>query len=91
MSAIDLPTALSLTDKRDSSGQRVPFSISWTTLDRGRKTRGSEHRTLTHVVRCGASHNLRRAGQIAVQPVDGGHAIPIHMQLIEEVNGHMVL
>lgn len=82
-----LGEALKLMDRVDGRGTPVPFSITWCTLDRNRRT-GGEMRTLRSAIRCGAKHNLQRNRQVAVRPADGtGHPIPIHVRLIKRVNG----
>ena len=69
----------------------MPFSITWVTLDRNRKT-GGKVRKEDKMVRCGASHSLQRNRQLAVKPADGsGHPIPIHLRLILRVNGEPVM
>lgn len=87
---MDLQTALDVTRRVDAHGQPVPFDLEFITLDRNRN-RPSRHARMKQVVRTGASHNLARAGQIAVKPADGsGHAVPVHMRLIMKINGEIV-
>lgn len=85
-----LAEALEVMDRVDGRGAPVPFSISWCTLDRNRRT-GGEIRHMQSAVRCGANHSLQRARQVAVKPADGsGHNTPIHLRLILRVNGEPV-
>ena len=88
---LDLRAALDITDKRDGNGALVPFSIEWVSLDLRRKNKPSEHRKKPAVVRCGAASDLYRNGMIAVKPVDGGHPILIHLDLITRVNNMLVV
>jgi hypothetical protein len=86
-----LGDALRLMDQTDGRGTPVPFSITWVTLDRQRRTGGKVKR-MERAVRCGASHSLQRNRQIAVKPADGsGHVTPIHLRLILRVNNEPVL
>lgn len=88
---MDLGQALRAMDQVDGRGAAVPFSITWCTLDRARKT-GGKVKNLEKAVRCGAKHSLQRNRQVAVRPADGsGHPIPIHMRLILRINGHPVV
>lgn len=88
---MDLSQALDVTSRRDAAGAPVPFDIEFVTLDRTRN-RPSRHVRMQQVVRGGASHNLIRAGQIAVKPADGsGHTVPVHVRLIMRINGERVI
>jgi hypothetical protein len=83
--------ALQQTDLVDGRGAPIPFSITWVTCDRNRKT-GGKVKHLAAAVRCGASHSLIRNKQIAVKPADGsGHPTPVHISLITRVNGQPVM
>lgn len=86
-----LEHAFRVMDKVDGRGNAVPFSISFVTLDRNRKTGGKVVR-LDKAVRCGAQHHLQRNRQLAVKRADGkGHPYPIHLRLILRVNNETVL
>lgn len=86
-----LGKALELMDQVDGRGAAIPFSISWVTCDRNRKT-GGEIKRLDKAVRCGAQHHLQRNRQIAVRRADGkGHPYPVHLRLILRVNNEPVL
>lgn len=85
-----LGKALEVMDRVDGRGAAVPFSITWVTLDRRRKS-GGQVKHLANAVRSGAAHHLGRARQVAVKPADGtGHPIPVHLRLILRVNGELV-
>lgn len=86
-----LGDALRIMDQVDGRGAPVPFSITWCTLDRNRRT-GGKVKHLAAAVRCGASHSLQRNRQMAVKPADGtGHPTPVHLRLILRVNGQPVM
>lgn len=81
-----LGDALGVMDRADGRGVAIPFSITWATFDKNRRT-GGEVRRMDNVVRCGVSHSLQRHRQVAVKPADGeGHPIPIHLRLILRIN-----
>lgn len=86
-----LREALTVMDRVDGRGAPIPFSITFVTYDKNRRT-GGKVKTLAKAVRCGAAHNLQRARQFAVKPANGdGHQYPIHLRLVLRVNGEVVL
>ncbi len=89
--AIDRATLLKITDLRDGNGDRVPFSARTVSYDKKRGRNGSKHVYHAKVTRGGAAHDLHRHGQIAFHPVDGGHPIPVHIDLIVEINDQQVI
>lgn len=93
---MDQLTMLRHSDECDSSGLRVVSSYRWTTLDLSRPNKESTHRFCKAARRAGAKHDLRKHGQICIQPLNGagqpeGHPIPIHIDLIEQYNGEEVI
>ena len=88
---ITLAEGINIMDRTTATGIAIPFSITFCTLDRKRRT-GGRIRHLKAAVRCGARHSLVRNRQIAVRPADGsGHPIPIHLKLITRINSQPVL
>lgn len=93
---MDQRTMLQRSDERDESGERVVCSYRWTTLDLHRVNKESSHRFVKAARRTGGKHDLRKHGQICIQPLNSagapeGHAIPIHIDLIEQFNGEDVI
>lgn len=84
--AVDLSQTLDIMDRRDANGNRVPFSLRWVSFDKHRPKVGSQHKYCAAAVRGGASHDLHRHGQVAIHPLDGGHPIPVNMDLITHIN-----
>lgn len=86
-----LEQAFRIMDNVDARGAAVPFSASWVTADKNRRTGGKVMR-MNNLVRCGAQHHLQRNRQIAVKRADGkGHPYPIHLRLLMRVNNEVVL
>lgn len=88
---MDRATMLGITSRKDDRNRPVPFSIRWISFDRNRRNKPSRHLHEAKATRCGAAHDLHRHGQISIQPVKGGHPIPIHIDLITELNGEKVI
>lgn len=82
---------LAITDLRDDAGQRRPFSIRFVTRNASRRKAPSLHKYCASATRGGARHDLYKHGQIAIHPTDGSHPIPVHIDLITEINGQQVL
>jgi hypothetical protein len=83
---VSTPELLDLIHQTDETGEKKPFSLRWVTLDATRKEKPSKHMHMARAVTCGSRLNLVRHGMIAVKPVDGGHPVHIHLDLIEEIN-----
>lgn len=89
--AITLSEAIDIIKMRDRDGNKVPFSIEFTTLNNSRKEEPSKHIRIEQAVECGARHNLVAHMQIGVKRADGtGHQYPVHIDLIERINGKRV-
>lgn len=82
--------ALTISSRKDRFGQPLPFSLRFVTLDRNRRGKPSRHMRLIGT-RCGAKHDLYRHGQISVQPLNGGHPVPVHIDLITHINDEPVI
>lgn len=77
--------------RRDAKGDKVPFSIEFTTLNSSKKDEPSKHVRIEEAVECGARHNLVAHMQIGVKRADGtGHQYAVHLDLIQRINGHPV-
>lgn len=90
--SISLGEALALIKRTDARGNKVPFSISFTTLDKRKASKGSRHITLKKAEECGAAHSLVQHAQVGVRPLSGelDHQVAVHLRLIERVNGVLV-
>jgi hypothetical protein len=88
---ITLSEAMDIIKRRDGDGNKVPFSIEFTTLNNSRKEEPSKHVRIEDAVECGARHNLVAHMQVGVKRADGtGHQYPVHIDLIERINGKAV-
>jgi|GEM_PF-4306118 hypothetical protein len=91
--SISYTEAMDLMHRKDSQGRKVPFSITFTTRDKRRTAKGSRHITIKAAETAGAKHDLVKASQLSIRPLSGekDHPIPVHIRLIEYVNGMLVL
>ena len=77
--------------KVDDAGQKVPFSIVFSTHDK-RRPKPSKHMRFDRVVEAGAGHSLIQHRQFGIKPLDGEHPqMVVNWRLIERLNGHRCL
>lgn len=87
---MDRAEALRVTSRKDRFTRPLPFSVRFVTFDTNRKAKPSKHMRIVGT-RCGAKHDLYKHGQISVQPLGGGHPVPVHIDLITHINDEPVI
>jgi hypothetical protein len=65
------------------------FDIEFITLDKTRGT-GGKLKKLTRCRAAGAHHNQSEHGTISVLSPEKSHEVPIHIHLIQKVNGEFI-
>lgn len=92
MGTISYAEAFAIIQKKDASGNKVPFSIRFSTHDEKRPNKGSRHVEWEKAEECGANHNLQDHSQVGVRPLNStASQTAVHIRLIEKINGHTVL
>lgn len=90
---ISLSEALRVLKATKPDGSKVPFSIRFVTLNKGKKNQPSRHIHIERAEECGAAHSLVKHGQVGVRALDGSmnHQVAVNLHLITHVNGRLVL
>ncbi len=82
---------LRITDRKDEHGDPVPFAVHFVSFNKSAAHKPSKHYRWPKAVRCGASHDLAKHGQIGIKPVDGSHAqMAVNLCLIISINEETV-
>lgn len=90
-----IPLSDVLTEMRrvDRRGRKKSFSIRFVTYDKNRRNKPSRHVHIKKAEECGAAHSLLRHHQVGIKPLSGemDHQVAVHIRLITEFNGMLVL
>jgi hypothetical protein len=83
---ISLRDALVITETRDEDGNKVPFSLKWSTANVTRRT-GGKFIFEENLTRTGLNHSSKNNDTIGVVSERLKHPVPVHIHLIMAING----